>query len=305
MLYQTLVHTFTKAALLMVAITPAMAKTYTHSLGTVHIDEVPQRVVVLGFGSLDFVDALGVTPIAMPKKLLPDNLAKYKAEEFTNTGSLQEANYETLFTLKPDLIIAEGRMAKIYKDLAEIAPTYMFQIDSKNYWQTTQLHWNNLSDIFDKQQQGAELVADIQNKIDALKEKNIQTPLKALTTMSNGSNVSSFGPISRFSFIYQEAGFKNATSENVPAESRTHGDLISFEYIADAKPDVLFILDRDQAVGKATGKAKQLFSNDLVKSTPAANNERLIYLAPAAWYLAAGGYHSIQVMINDLNRAIK
>lgn len=306
-----MIHRHTKkllvgSVLLMALISPPLfAKTYQHSLGTVEINEVPQRVVVLGFGSLDYLDALGVMPIGMPKNLLPENLQQYKSDEFTNTGSLQEVNYETLFTLKPDLIIAEGRMAAIYKDLKEIAPVYMYQIDTSNYWETTQQHWKNLSKIFDKQMKGDELVADVQAQIDLLKAKNTEEPKKALTVMINGSNITSFSPVSRFSFVYQEAGFKTSQSVNVPAESRTHGDLISFEYIADAKPDVLLILDRDQAIGTATGKAKQLFANDLVGSTPASQNEHMIYLDPAAWYLSSGGYHSTQVMIEDLNRAIR
>jgi iron complex transport system substrate-binding protein len=293
------------AALIAFSSAPVFAKTYQHSLGSLEISEVPQRVVVLGFGSLDYLDALGVTPIGMPKSLLPENLQQYKSDEFTNTGSLQEVNYETLFTLKPDLIIAEGRMVKHYQDLKDIAPVYMYRIDSANYWATTQQHWNNLSEIFGKKAKGDELVAEVKSRIDALHSKNIEQPRKALTVMSSGSNITSFGAVSRFSFVYQEAGFTTTESVNVPAESRTHGDLISFEYIADAKPDVLLILDRDQAIGKASGKANQLFANDLVESTPASKNEHLIYLDPAAWYLSAGGYYSTKMMIENLNRAIQ
>ena len=109
--------------ILLITSTSTIAKTYQHSMGEIEINGVPQRVVVLGFGSLDFVDSLGVTPIAMPKKLLPEALSKYKADQFINTGSLQEVNYETLFTLKPDLIIAETRMSGLYENLSDIAPT--------------------------------------------------------------------------------------------------------------------------------------------------------------------------------------
>jgi iron complex transport system substrate-binding protein len=293
------------ATLIAVSASPALAKTYQHSMGTVDIDGVPQRVVVLGYGSLDFVDALGVDPIAMPKALLPENLKKFDTEAYTNSGSMQEVNYETLFTLKPDLIIAEGRMAKIYDDLKAIAPVYMYRIDSTNYWETTQKHWTNLSEIFDQQAMGEALIADIQQQIDALNDNNTRASKKALTVMSNGGNITSFAPVSRFSFVYHEAGFEVSTSVNVEAESNTHGDLISFEYIADAKPDVLLILDRDQAIGNASGNAKELFANQLVESTPAAKNDHVVYLDGAAWYLSAGGYQSTQVMIDDLNRAIR
>ena len=298
-------HGLLKVILLVAVTSPVFATTYEHSLGTVEINGVPKRVVVLGFGSLDFVDALGVTPIAMPKSLLPTTLEKYTADKYVNTGTLQEVNYETLFTLKPDLIIAEGRMAKLYPDLAAIAPIYLFQVEAKHYWESTQKHWLNLSKILGKEEKGTQLIADIQNRIDKIKQKTQRTPLKVLTAMSNGSNITSFSPSSRFSFIYDEAGFMPSTSSNVASKNHTHGNLISFEYIADAKPDVLLILDRDQAIGKASGQAQQLFNNALVNSTPAAKNGRIIYLDATAWYLAAGGYRSIKQMIFDLNNAIR
>ncbi|MEI8597413.1 ABC transporter substrate-binding protein [Vibrio sp. M60_M31a] len=68
--------------------------------------------------------------------------------------------------------------------------------------------------------------------------------------------------------------------QNVKSVSGNHGNLISFEYIADAQPEVLLVLDREQAIGQSNGKAKALFDNDLVKSTPAAKNGRVMFLKP-------------------------
>ncbi|MEI8597414.1 ABC transporter substrate-binding protein [Vibrio sp. M60_M31a] len=129
---KTYLRVATSTLLLALAPIGAFAKTYQHSMGSVEINEVPKRVVVLGYGSLDYVDALGVTPIGVPKTLLPTTLEKYKGDSVENTGSVKEVNFETLFTLKPDLIIAEARMATIYKDLKDIAPTSLFEIDTKD-----------------------------------------------------------------------------------------------------------------------------------------------------------------------------
>ncbi|USD43285.1 siderophore ABC transporter substrate-binding protein [Vibrio sp. SCSIO 43135] len=292
------------ASLLALAPIGAMAKTYQHSLGSVEINQVPQRVVVLGYGSLDYVDALGITPVGMPKTLLPASLHKFQAETFINTGSVKEVNYETLFTLKPDLIIAEGRMASIYKDLSDIAPTYMFRVDTSDYWKTTQQHWRALGEIFDKEDRAQQLISDVQQRIDALKNKVGEEAPKALTVSNSGNSLAMFGPNSRFSFVYQEAGFATSHSDNVASTPRTHGNLISFEYIADAQPEVLLILDREQAIGQSSGKAKQLFDNDLVSSTPAAKQNKVLFMDPAAWYLMAGGYQSTQTMINELDQLI-
>ena len=52
----------------------AQAETVTieHVKGTAQFDEVPQRVVVLGFGSLDVLDKIGVKPVGAPHSLMPD-----------------------------------------------------------------------------------------------------------------------------------------------------------------------------------------------------------------------------------------
>lgn len=291
---------------LLLALVPfgTMAKTYQHSMGSVEINDVPKRVVVLGYGSLDYVDALGITPVGVPKTLLPTTLEKYKGDSVVNTGSVIEVNFETLFTLKPDLIIAEGRMANSYKDLKDIAPTYMFEIDTKDYWKTTQTHWRVLGDIFNKEERAEQLIADVQAQIEQLHTKVAANPPRALTVSNSGNNLAMFGPDSRFSFVYNEAGFATSSSDNVKTKAGKHGNLISFEYIADAQPEVLLVLDREQAIGRSNGKAKALFDNELIKSTPAEKNNRVMFIDPAAWYLTAGGYQSTQTMIKELNQVI-
>ncbi|MDV6251995.1 siderophore ABC transporter substrate-binding protein [Vibrio sp. EA2] len=301
---KTSLRVATSALLLALAPIGAIAKTYQHSMGSVEINEVPKRVVVLGYGSLDFVDALGITPVGVPKTLLPTTLEKYKSDSVVNTGSVKEVNFETLFTLKPDLIIAETRMAEIYPDLKDIAPTYMFEIDTTDYWKTTQKHWQALGEIFEKKDQANQLIEDVQGQIDALHNKVVQNPPRALTVSNSGNSLAMFGEKSRFSFVYDEAGFKTSTSEKVKSVAGRHGNLISFEYIADAQPEVLLVLDREQAIGQSNGKAKALFDNELVKSTPAAKNGRVMFIDPAAWYLTAGGYHSTQTMIKELNQVV-
>ncbi|BDR15319.1 ABC transporter substrate-binding protein [Vibrio sp. STUT-A11] len=301
---KTSLRVATSALLLALAPIGAIAKTYQHSLGSVEINEVPKRVVVLGYGSLDYVDALGITPVGVPKVLLPATLEKYKGDSVANTGSLQEVNFETLFTLKPDLIIAEARMASIYKDLKDIAPTYMFEIDNTDYWKSTQNNWNNLGEIFNKQEQAKQLISDVQSQIEKLHTKVANHPPRALTVSNSGSNLAMFGPDSRFSFVYNEAGFATSTSNNVKTTAGRHGSLISFEYIADAQPEVLLVLDREQAIGQSNGKAKALFENELIESTPAAKNGLVKFIDPAAWYLTAGGYQSTQTMIKELNQVV-
>lgn len=50
--------------------------TVEHVKGTAQFAEIPQRVVVLGFGSLDVLDKIGVKPVGAPHSLMPDYLGR-------------------------------------------------------------------------------------------------------------------------------------------------------------------------------------------------------------------------------------
>lgn len=278
------------------------AKTIEHNLGSIEIEGQPKRVVVLSYGALDLLDELNVEVVGVVKQLIPEHLSQYQAEQYASLGSLKEPNFEAIYMAKPDLIIAEGRQAEMYSALSDIAPTYMYQIDSADYWTTTQHHWRVMGDVFGQSERVEQMIADVQAQFDAVAKKAQSGEFSALTVMNNGNRISMFGHQSRFSIVYDEFGFHTNESKNVETVAATHGNLISFEYIADAKPDVMFILDRQQAIGAGNNVSKQLFDNALVNNTPAAQHDRIVFLDPAAWYLTAGGYHSTQTMVADVEK---
>ena len=278
--------------------------TVKHHMGEMTLAKTPKRVVVLGHASLDLLDKLGIEPVGVVKTLLPDYLKKYQDEKYTAAGSNLEPDFEAIYMLKPDLIIAESRVMPVYDKLAAIAPTYMFYIENGQYWQDTQQNWLNLGKIFNKNEVIKPLIADLDKQIATVHAKAEKSGQSALTVMNNGSNLASFGADSRFSHIYHEFGLKPSVARNIKAKAGKHGNLISFEYIADAQPDVLFVLDREQAIGRSTGRAQTLFSNPLVASTPAYKNKRLIFINSAAWYLTAGGVTATRIMLDDVSQAL-
>ncbi|CAK2699185.1 iron complex transport system substrate-binding protein [Vibrio crassostreae] len=284
----------------------AQAETVTieHVKGTAQFDEVPQRVVVLGFGSLDVLDKIGVKPVGAPHSLMPDYLTSYK-DTTANTGSLSEPDFEAIYMLKPDVIIAENRMLKVYDKLAQIAPTIMFSIEGDKYWADAQQNWRALGQLFDKQAEVEAIITETQDSIAAVNDKVTSGETTAMMLMNNGNNIAMFNKGSRFSIIFDDFGYVESKSATVAPIKGTHGNLISFEYIADAKPEVLYVLDREKAIGKSEGRAQQLFDNPLVAATPAAQQGNIVYLDSSAWYLAGGGVTAIHRMLGDIERTIQ
>ena len=125
--------------------------------------------------------------------------------------------------------------------------------------------------------------------------------VNALITLTNEGGVSAYGAVSRFGIIHNSFGFLEADSN---LEASTHGNKVSFEYIADLNPDYIFVVDRGAVVG-GEGTAKSTMDNELINSTDAAKNGNIVYLDAALWYTATGGFTSTLKMIDEVSSAIQ
>lgn len=285
---------------------PSLASTITveHISGRTVFQKHPQRVVVLGNASLDVLDQMDIQPVGAPHSLLPDYLAKYKTST-GNTGTVAEPDFEAIYFLKPDIIIAENRMLSLYDQLNKIAPTVMFYVKADNYWQDAKKNWMMLAKLFDKEALVTSIINQTEMTISSVKTQVKAKNLSALMLMNNGNNIAMFNKGSRFSILFDEFGFSESSSNNMKPIKGTHGNLISFEYIADSQPGALFILDREQAIGYGSGKAKTMFDNPLVRTTPASKNNRIIFMDTNAWYISNGGITATQRMLSDVIDSLK
>ncbi|RXJ74092.1 siderophore ABC transporter substrate-binding protein [Veronia nyctiphanis] len=290
----------TAAALSAFLSLPALAHSVTveHRLGKTTVETNPERVVVIGLGALDAVDSLGVEPVAVAKfGLFPDYLAKYKTDEKMTAGSFFEPDFESIYSQKPDLIVIGPRASGQYEELSKIAPTVVFAAEFSSYWESTQAQWRNLGKIFEAENVVEDKIEKLNKDFKAIKGKASNT--NALTVLTSGGKVSTFGAESRFSAIYKDFGFKEAVKN---LKTSTHGDQISFEFIQEANPETLLIIDRDQMKGK--GKAKETLDNDLVKATEAYKNNKLSYLDTTAWYLSISGVRATEQMVTDIKQSV-
>lgn len=295
----------------LVASLPAMAKSITldHIMGSTTVETSPKRVVVIGVGALDAVDALGVKPVAVSKGVVfPSYLAQYDDQSYSSSGTIFEPNFEAIYTQKPDLIIVGSRSSKHFKELSKIAPTFVFAVQNgTDYWEHTQALWHDLGEIFDKQDLVNQKIEALNQRFSAIKSYNQEHNVDALMLMSSGGNVTSFGEGSRFAILYQDFGFKPTikVEDKQPEKTGGHGQLVSYELVSQENPSTLLILDRDKLVNKDKSTTRQDFDNDLVKSTDAYKNNRMIYLDIPAWYVASSGITATQTMIEDIESLTK
>lgn len=274
--------------------------TITHKYGEVTIEKNPKKVVVFDFGVLDTLDTLGVEITGLPQAIVPKTLEKYASSEYTNVGSLKEPDFEALHELQPDVIFISGRQAELYDQFAEIAPTVFVDVDYANYIPSLEKNFNLLAEIFEKEDALVTKMDELKASIDELNKEASASDSKALILLANEGKISAFGPASRYGFVHDVFGFK-AVDENI--EVAQHGQSVTFEYILEKNPDVLFVIDRSAAVGGEIA-AKDTIENELVKKTNAYKNGKIIYLDAVNWYIAGNGITSTQSMIEEVKAAI-
>jgi iron complex transport system substrate-binding protein len=272
----------------------------TDSNGEVEVPVNPQKVVVFDNGSLDTIDALGAgdTVVGAPTKNIPDYLKSYKKVE--SAGGIKEPDLEKINELKPDLIIISGRQRDFQDKLSKIAPTLYLSVDAKDTWNSTKQNIETLGKIFDKESVAEAKIADLEKEIDEVKAKAAASDKKALITLVNEGQLSAYGEGSRFGIVHDTFGFKPADDK---IEASTHGQSVSYEYILEKNPDILFVVDRTQAIG-GDDTNNNVVDNELVKQTNAGKENKVITLQPDVWYLSGGGLESTHLMIEDVKKAL-
>lgn len=272
----------------------------THAQGTTPVPVNPETVYVFDLGVLDSFELLGLEADGVPETIYPESLAKYAEDDFTKIGSTKEPDFETIAAGEPDLIIVTGRAAPAYDELSKIAPTIDLSVDPADPMNSFQDQAANLGLIFDRTEEVNERLGALEAFAAATKVKT-EGAGTGLIVMTSGGELTAYGPGSRFALIHDELGIAPAAEVT---HDGAHGEAISFEFVKEANPDFLFVVDRDAAMGTAGEAAAAVLDNELIASTNAAKNGNIVYLDSAAWYSVGYGLHNLRDMIAAIDAAL-
>ncbi|GIO27180.1 siderophore ABC transporter substrate-binding protein [Ornithinibacillus bavariensis] len=273
-----------------------------HELGTTdNVPVNPKKVVVFDFGTLDTLDKLGIEVTGLPQDNIPSYLEKYESDKYENVGSLKEPDFDKLAEIDPDLIIISGRQSQLYDQFTELAPTIYLGVDTTRYMDSFKENLDVIGKIFNKEDEIKTVLSTIEESIANLKEKAEASGKNSLIILANDDKISAYGPNSRFGIIHDVFG---VTPVDPNIEASTHGNNVSFEYVLENDPDLLYVIDRGAVVG-GESSAKQLVENKLMENTKAYKNDNIVYLNPDYWYLSGGGLESVQEMIDEIDASLK
>ncbi|MBN9030683.1 MAG: siderophore ABC transporter substrate-binding protein [Rhizobiales bacterium] len=265
--------------------------------GPVEIAATPRRIAVYDIAALDTLERLGIHPAGIPDKLYVPELEAVKRDA-VSVGTLFEPDLEALSALAPDLVIVGSRSAGRAEMTAKVAPTIDMTIDGNDLIGQARARLAAYGALFGKQAEADTAIAGLDVAVQAAKAA-INGKGKGLIVMTNGPKVSTYGPGSRFGWLHSVLGLPPA----VPTiDAATHGEAVSFEFIRDANPDWLLVLDRAAAVGSSEQGAKVTLDNELVAETTAWKKGQVIYLPPADFYIAAGGVQAVERVLATITR---
>ncbi|AMY05469.1 iron ABC transporter substrate-binding protein [Staphylococcus condimenti] len=280
---------------------------------TVEVPVNPKNAIVLDYGALDTLKALGVADKVkgMPKgennSSLPDFLKEFKDDKYINTGSLKEVNFDKVAQAKPEVIFISGRTANQknideFKKAAPKAKVVYVGADDKDYVKSMKQNTENLGKIYDKEDKAKDLNKDLDDKIADMKDKTKKFDKKVMYLLVNEGELSTYGPKERFgSLVYNTLGFKPADN-NIKAGS--HGQNVTNEYINEKNPDVILAMDRGQAIGEKS-TAKQTLGNAVIKNVKAIKDDKVYELDPKLWYFASGSTTTTMKQIDELKKVVE
>ena len=272
---------------------------------SVVVPKSPNKVVVMNYGALDTLDALGKGSIvtATPLSVLPAYLQQYKNTTITDTGNMKEPNIDAIKQAKPQLIIIDGRQARHTEEFTKIAPVINLSVDAKNYLESTKNHINILANITGTEETANNLIQSLDAKVSNAQSVAQASNKKAIVAIHNDGKMILINASSSAALIHDVLKVKRA----VPlAPQPTNGigkpkpTFIDNNYISKVKPDIIYVVDRSKAIGQSAMKNDFFNTKVLAKS-----KTEVIYLTPDLWYLSGGGAESLDRQIDEVINVLK
>lgn len=261
----------------------------------------PQKIVTLDAASLDILSNLGVADRVVGTTTPEAYLEEYVVDA-ANVGNAKSFDVEAIMELEPEVIFMAGRGSDFYDTLAEIAPVVRLTV-SGSVVEGTYENAQTIASLFGLEEEMEAKLGAYDERIEALqaiaKDKN------AIIGMCTSGSFNLLGNDGRCSIIGNEIGFNNV-GVDANVDTSAHGNEASFEFVVNANPEYIFVLDRDKAVNTDGAQlAKDIMENDLIMSTDAYKNGNMIIMEnPGVWYKAEGGFTALGIMLEDLENEL-
>ncbi|MGW5340774.1 ABC transporter substrate-binding protein [Rhodococcus pyridinivorans] len=250
--------------------------------GEMEVPTDPERVVALDNKSFEMLRDWGITPVALPKTLLPNTgFDEWREDDsILDVGTHREPKLELVSEAEPDLIIGGSRFTEFTGELSKIAPVVDVSAldDSEGgYIQGLKDQALALGQIFEKEAEAEEIVAELEAATEAAQDATNGESV-FLAVVAGGKIDNGAGRIGR---LLDGVNLKDVFAGDA---GDVHGDSgLAPETIAQANPDWMIVLDRDSATAVPGEEAPQpaaavIDAQEAFANTTFATKDQIIYL---------------------------
>lgn len=252
----------------------------TDAHGTVTVPINPKNVVVLDNRTFETLADWGIELAAVPKGVMPADSPYVSDENVKDIGNHREPNLEIIAAVEPELVIVGQRFASYYEEIKELVPNAAvidLNIDVSEDSETPGENLVNglkdstvaLGQIFEKEAEAEQLIADFDAAIEAAKSVYNGADT-VMSLVVSGGDIGFSAPHSGrvWGPMYEIFGWVPAL-EVEKFSSDHEGDDVSVEAIAQSNPDWIFVLDRDAAV---SSNEDAVPAQDVIDNAPALQN---------------------------------
>ncbi|MEV7081445.1 iron-siderophore ABC transporter substrate-binding protein [Streptomyces sp. NPDC093516] len=261
----------------------AFPVTIKHKFGNTKISKEPERIVVIGDGGTDDVDALyalGVTPIAVSKDAFAADGVHPWLKDRVDTkktkllNTMNGVDFEEVAALRPDLILATSdfTLDKNYKKLSAVAPT----IGYETAWgkQTWQEHVRVVAKAVGREEQADKAVEKTEDSIAEVKAEHPGLAGKTYSLSIGNTPAKIYTIASEDDFaakLMSEVGLSLTPSvKNIKTVSGSPTGELSFEQLDKLDADLVVIAFTTPELRKA------FESSALVKNMSAVEKGRYV-----------------------------
>lgn len=255
--------------------------------GEVSVPLNPQRVVALDNTSFETLHALGITPVAVPKQLLPSSLQAWADNpDIIDVGTHREPRLEEINAANPDLIIGGKRFVEYTDTLAAIAPVVDLapDVEATGYLDGLKAQTGALGEIFAQPDTATELNQTLDAAVAAAASRT--TGQTVFLANHNGGKIDNGA--GRMAPLIEPLNMTDVFAAERGGSDSIHNDSgLAPETVAQANPDWVIVLDRDAAVSGGTPAKASIEAQELWRGTTFATKNQVLYL-PADFYLTEG-----------------
>ncbi|MFD2841754.1 siderophore ABC transporter substrate-binding protein [Populibacterium corticicola] len=246
--------------------------------------------------TFEVLDSWGVELTAGARALMHSNVSYKDNDAIADLGNHGEPNFEAVVATAPQVIVNGQRFSQFHEDLVKAAPdAVVLELDPREgqpFDAELKRQVTVLGEVFGKQSEAAQLVADFDASIERVKAA-YSPDQKVMGVITSGGNIGYVVPSTGRTIgpLFDIFGFTPALE--VDGSDDHQGDDISVEAIAQSNPDLIIVMDRDGGFAEADRgedyqPAAQILENsEALKNVTAVQNGNIAYF-PEDTYLNEG-----------------